>query len=115
MLDLDESPRVTPPLPFPTALAPREDVWSKAHLPGQARTLCFTILAEADADILSRLLGYFAQLQLVPQWLESSRQGDELLLRVRQDGLTLHRAEVIAQKMRSLVSVFSVDVQPAAS
>ncbi|MDU9411663.1 hypothetical protein [Pseudomonas sp. zfem005] len=115
MLDLEESPRVTLPPPFTAALASRVDVWSKAQLPGQARTLSFTILAEADADILSRLLGYFAQLQLVPQWLESSRQGDELLLRVRQDGLTLHRAEVIAQKMRSLVSVFSVDVQPAAS
>lgn len=115
MLDLEESPCVTLPPPFPTALAPREDVWNPAHLPGQARTLSFTILAEADADILSRLLAYFAQLQLVPQWLESSRQGDELLLRLRQDGLTLHRAEVIAQKMRSLVSVFSVDVQPAAS
>lgn len=115
MLDLEESPRITLPPPFPATLASREDVWSKAHLPGQARTLCFTILAEADADILSRLLGYFAQLQLVPQWLESSRQGDDLLLRLRQDGLTLHRAEVIAQKMRSLVSVFSVDVQPAAS
>jgi hypothetical protein len=71
----------------------------------------FAIVAEAEADVLGRLLGFFAQLQLVPRWLEVNRLGDNLLVQLRQPGLTPHRAEVIAQKMRSQVCVFSVEVE----
>jgi hypothetical protein len=39
--------------------------------------------------------------------------GNDLLVQLRQPGLTPHRAEVIAQKMRSQVSVFSVELERA--
>ncbi|MNG40501.1 hypothetical protein D3C84_1291040 [compost metagenome] len=46
----------------------------------------------------------------MPRWLEVNRLGDNLLVQLRQPGLTPHRAEVIAQKMRSQVCVSSVEV-----
>ena len=94
-------------LSLQTATAPREDHWHPRTTQLQACEMQFAIIAEAEADILGRLLGFFAQLQLVPHWLEVNRLGDNLLVQLRQPGLTPHRAEVIAQKMRSLVSVFS--------
>lgn len=94
-----------------TAPVTREDHWHPRAAQHQAGEMQFAILAEAEADILGRLLAFFAQLQLVPRWLEVNQLGDNLLVQLRQPGLTPHRAEVIAQKMRSLVSVFSVDLE----
>lgn len=94
----------------PTPL-PREDHWHPHTARLQACEMQFAILAEAEADVLGRLLGFFAQLQLVPRWLEVNRLGDNLLVQLRQPGLTPHRAEVVARKMRSQVGVFSVEVE----
>ncbi len=91
----------------------RDDHWHPRTAQLQACEMQFAIIAEAEADILGRLLAFFAQLQLVPRWLEVNRVGDDLLVQLRQPGLTPHRAEVIAQKMRSLVSVFSVELEKA--
>ncbi|AYF89551.1 hypothetical protein SA496_24810 [Pseudomonas sp. JS3066] len=101
-------------LSLQSAPVAREDHWHPHTAQLQAREMQFAILAEAEADILGRLLAFFAQLQLVPHWLEVNRLGDNLLVQLRQPGLTPHRAEVIAQKMRSLVSVFSVELEPFA-
>ncbi|BAN51160.1 hypothetical protein [Metapseudomonas resinovorans] len=97
-------------LSLPTAPASRADHWHPRTAQLQACDMQFAIVAEAEADILGRLLAFFAQLQLVPHWLEVNRLGDDLLVQLRQPGLTPHRAEVIAQKMRSLVSVSSVEL-----
>jgi hypothetical protein len=107
MLSLQESPRA----PNPALASPREDHWHPHAAPRQMREVRFTIRAEVEPEILSRLLGYFAQLQLVPRWLEATQQGDTLQLQLLQPDLTTHRAEVIAQKMRSLVSVSTVDLE----
>lgn len=96
--------------PAPTL---RDDHWHPHAARQQAHEMQFAILAEAEADVLGRLLGFFAQLQLVPRWLEVHQLGDNLLVQLRQPGLTPHRAEVIAQKMRSLVSVASVELEHA--
>lgn len=98
-------------LSLQTAPLPREDHWHPRAVQFQACEMSFAILAEAEADILGRLLAFFSQLQLVPRWLEVNQLGDNLLVQLRQPGLTPHRAEVIAQKMRSLVSVFSVELE----
>ncbi|WP_342243363.1 hypothetical protein [Pseudomonas sp. OTU5201] len=100
-------------LSLQTAPALREDHWHPRTAKLHAGEMQFAILAEAEADILGRLLAFFAQLQLVPRWLEVNQLGDNLLVQLRQPGLTPHRAEVIAQKMRSLVSVFSVELEQA--
>ncbi|MBT8765829.1 hypothetical protein [Metapseudomonas boanensis] len=107
MLSLQEPART----PSPVLASLREDHWHPRTTTLQAREVRFTILAESEPDILSRLLGYFAQLQLVPRWLEATQQGDTLRLQLLQQGLTPHRAEVIAQKMRSLVSVDAVTLE----
>lgn len=98
-------------LSLQSAPATREDHWHPRTTQLQACEMQFAILAEAEADILGRLLAFFAQLQLVPRWLEVNQLGDNLLVQLRQPGLTPHRAEVIAQKMRSLVSVFTVELE----
>ncbi|MHC5347586.1 hypothetical protein [Metapseudomonas furukawaii] len=91
----------------------RDDHWHPGRALHEACEMQFAILAEAEADVLGRLLAYFAQLQLVPRWLEVNRVGNDLLVQLRQPGLTPHRAEVIARKMRSQVSVFSVELERA--
>ncbi|WP_044873118.1 hypothetical protein [Pseudomonas sp. LFM046] len=93
----------------------REDHWHPRNVQLKACEMQFAIVAEADADVLGRLLAFFAQLQLVPRWLEVNRLGDDLLVQLRQPGLTPHRAQVIAEKMRSLVSVSSVELEPSAA
>ncbi|MFC5694310.1 hypothetical protein ACFPU0_01905 [Pseudomonas sp. GCM10022186] len=98
-------------LSLQTAPVARDDHWHPRTTQLQACEMQFAILAEAEADILGRLLAFFAQLQLVPRWLQVNRLGDDLLVQLRQPGLTPHRAEVIAQKMRSLVSVSSVELE----
>jgi hypothetical protein len=88
----------------------RDDPWAASQI---ARTVEFAIRADAEADSLCRLLGFFAQLSLVPQRVEVTRGDEGLQLTLRQDGITAHRAEVVAQKMRSLVCVAEVDWRPA--
>ncbi|AOE88030.1 hypothetical protein [Pseudomonas sp. TCU-HL1] len=100
-------------LSLQTAPATRDDHWHPRTTQLQSREMQFAILAEAEADILGRLLAFFAQLHLVPRWLEVNQLDDTLLVQLRQPGLTPHRAEVIARKMRSLVSVFSVELEHA--
>lgn len=94
-------PDVTP-LPTPQ---PRRDPWQDR--PGQ--TIEYRLRTEAEADVLCRLLGLFAQLQLLPQQMEVQRQGNDLLVALQLQGLSLHRAGVLAQKLRGLVCVWQVD------
>ena len=57
------------------------------------------------------LLGLFAQLQLLPDALHMQRLQDDLHISLRLSGLSLHRAGVLAQKLRSLVCVWEVTWQ----
>ncbi|WP_447749630.1 hypothetical protein [Pseudomonas nicosulfuronedens] len=70
----------------------------------------YLIRAEIDADILCRLLNQFALQGHVPAEVESSRQEDSLDIALRVNTLPRYRVEVIAQRMRSMVSVCSVDL-----
>ncbi|MGH8432942.1 MAG: hypothetical protein ACRERX_00320 [Pseudomonas sp.] len=89
----------------------RVDVWAT----NSARTqVQYRILAEAEPDILCRLLGYFAQQLLIPQQVSAQQLHEEILIEVQQADISLHRAEVIAQKMRSLTSVCSVELKHVA-
>jgi hypothetical protein len=77
----------------------------------------YLIRAEIDADILCRLLNQFALQGHVPAEVESSRREDWMDIALRVNTLPRYRAEVIAQRMRGMVSVCSVDlhVQGAAT
>ena len=88
----------------------RADVWSisNAHCRVQ-----YQLLAEAEPDLLCRALNLFALQLLTPQQVNVQRQGDLLNIGIVVDGLSWHRAQVIAEKLRNLISVCSVDLQEA--
>jgi|GEM_PF-308379 len=89
----------------------RTDVWSANNAQCCVR---YQILVEAEPDSLCRLLNLFAMQYLIPQQVSVLRQDDLLMVDVQIDQLTWHRAQVIGEKMRSLISVCSVEVEQAA-
>jgi hypothetical protein len=69
--------------------------------------------AEAEPDLLCRALNLFALQLLTPEQVSAQRQDDWLTIEVVIDGLSWHRAQVIAEKLRNLISVCSVELQEA--
>jgi len=90
--------------------APRADVWkvNNAH-----RCARYQLLAEAEPDLLVRVLNLFALQFLTPQQVHVERLDDLLSIDIVIDGLSWHRAQVIAEKLRNLISVCSVNLQDA--
>jgi hypothetical protein len=87
----------------------RPDVWSVSNAQCRSR---FQILAEAEPDLICRVLNLFAMQYLIPQQVSVLQQEGMLMIDVEVDGMTWHRAQVIGEKMRSLVNVCSVDLEP---
>ena len=90
----------------------RADVWNVNNAHCRVR---YQLFAEAEPDLLCRVLNHFALQFLVPQQVNVLQQDDLLSIDVVLDGLSWHRAQVIAEKLRNLISVCSVDLQPADS
>ena len=90
----------------------RVDAWAVDSAHCQAH---YQIVAEAEPDVLCRVLNYFALQFLTPQQVIVNRQEDLLTLDIVIDGLSWHRAEVLAEKLRNLISVCSVQLQLADS
>ena len=90
----------------------RADVWNvnTAHCRVQ-----YQLLAEAEPDLLCRALNLFALQFLTPEQVNVQRLDDLLSVDIVIDGLSWHRAEVIAEKLRNLISVCSVNLQSADS
>ena len=90
----------------------RPDVWNvhTAHC-----RVHYQLLAEAEPDLLCRALNLFALQCLTPHQVNVQRSDDLLSMHIVIDGLSWHRAEVIAEKLRNLISVCSVDLQNADS
>ncbi|WLH35437.1 hypothetical protein PSH79_26610 [Pseudomonas sp. FP2196] len=88
----------------------RVDVWnvSNPHCLAQ-----YQILAEAEPDVLVRVLNLFALQFLTPEQVNVQRMDDLLSIDLVMSGLSWHRAEVIAEKLRNLISVCSVNLQSA--
>ena len=86
---------------------PRTDAWaaSTAH-----STVHYRLQADAEPDSLCRVLNLFALQFLTPQSVHVSQQEDWLDIEVGIGGLSWHRAEVIAQKLRNLVCVGEVSL-----
>ena len=87
----------------------RPDVWAGNAAPCP---VIFQIQAEADADVLCRVLNLFALQQLIPQQVEVVRDGDTLSIEIRSHEQSWHRARIIGEKLRNLISVFDVQLQP---
>jgi hypothetical protein len=90
--------------------APRADVWNVNNVHCCAR---YQLLAEAEPDLLVRVLNLFALQFLTPVQVNAERLDDLLSIDITIDGLSWHRAQVIAEKLRNLISVCSVDLQNA--
>ncbi|WP_433768420.1 hypothetical protein [Pseudomonas putida] len=88
----------------------RVDVWNASNAHCRVR---YQMLADAEPDLLCRALNLFALQFLTPQHVNVQRQADSLSIEVVIDGLSWHRAQVIAQKLRNLISVCSVELQAA--
>ncbi|MCU1749710.1 hypothetical protein [Pseudomonas sp. 6D_7.1_Bac1] len=101
-----------PPLEAVRNTPTRADVWnvSNAHC-----RVHYQLLAEAEPDVLCRALNLFALQFLVPQQVNVLRRDDLLSIDIVMDGLSWHRAQVIAEKLRNLISVCSVELQAADS
>lgn len=85
----------------------RNDVWaaSNAH-----SDVCYQLQVEAEPDSLCRLLNLFALQFLVPHRLKVEQEDDLLNVEIGISGLSWHRAELIAQKMRNLICVTEVQL-----
>ncbi|MBK4989482.1 MULTISPECIES: hypothetical protein [unclassified Pseudomonas] len=86
---------------------PRTDAWaaSNAH-----STVSYQLQAEAEPDSLCRVLNLFALQFLTPHSVHVSQHADWLAIEIGIAGLSWHRAEVIAQKLRNLVCVADVNL-----
>lgn len=96
-----------PAFALPTNLV---DTLERLAPPEAAVDARYLIRTEVDADILCRLLNQFALQGQVAAEVSALRQEDYLRVMLRLDTLPRHRAEVIAQRMRSMVAVCSVDL-----
>ena len=90
----------------------RVDAWAVTSVHCQAH---YRIVAEAEPDVLCRVLNYFALQFLTPRQVMVNREGDLLNIDIMMDGLSWHRAQVIGEKIRNLISVCSLELQPVES
>ena len=86
----------------------RADVWNVSNVHCLAQ---YQILAEAEPDLLVRVLNLFALQFLTPEQVNVQRMDDLLSIDLVMGGLSWHRAQVIAEKLRNLISVCSVNLQ----
>ncbi|BCX71121.1 hypothetical protein [Pseudomonas izuensis] len=97
-------------MPHLQAVNTRADVWNVNNIHCRVQ---YQLLAEAEPDLLCRALNLFALQFLTPEQVHVQRQDDLLAIEIVIDGLSWHRAQVIAEKLRNLISVCSVDLQGA--
>lgn len=90
----------------------RVDAWAVNSVHCQAH---YRIVAEAEPDLLCRVLNYFALQFLTPRQVMVNREEDLLNIDIVMDGLSWHRAQVIGEKLRNLISVCSLELQPVES
>lgn len=95
-----------------TSPATRIDTWAVSNAHCQAH---YQIVAEAEPDVLCRVLNYFALQLLVPRQVNLQREDDLLNIDIVMDGLSWHRAQVIGEKLRNLISVCSLELRPTES
>ena len=73
----------------------------------------YQLQVEPDSDSLCRILNLFALQCLLPHGVQMRQQADLLLVEIAIDGLSWHRAQLIAQKMRNLICVCEVVMRTA--
>ncbi|WP_160287053.1 hypothetical protein [Pseudomonas knackmussii] len=94
---------------FGAAPEERPDGWT-CRPADATREALFVIRAEAEADVLCKLLNLFALQGWLPSEVHAVKEQDWLRIELRVPGLPAKRAEVLAERMRSMVSVAEVQV-----
>ena len=92
---------------MPMTPRPRTDAWAAGNADSTVR---YQRQAEAEPDSLCRVLNLFALQLLTPHSVHVSQHADWLAIEIGIAGLSWHRAEVIAQKLRNLVCVADVNL-----
>lgn len=60
----------------------------------------FEIVARIDPQTVARLINYFAQRALTPRHVQATQVEGMMRVAIEQDGLSVHEAGIIADKMR---------------
>lgn len=77
-----------------------------------ASAACFTIVADADSSVLSRVVEYFVILDILPDSVRSRRYIDgHLEISVKVRGMNEPRIDLVANKLRQIVTVHRVSVE----
>ena len=71
---------------------------------------CFQIDAHADPSVLPRVINYFTQIGVVPHEVRVDLVEDGLAIFLAQAGLEARQARIIAEKMRSVPLIRSVEL-----
>lgn len=82
-------------------------LWPKAQKEGLGKAQ-FKVSGDASSQLLMRIFGLLAQQDLLPQHATVHHLGGVLEVRMKAVLLSRHRAEVIAEKMRSMVETHQV-------
>lgn len=77
-----------------------------------ASSACFTVVADADPSVLSRVVEYFVVLDITPDSVRSRRYVDgHLEITVKARGMNEPRIDLMANKLRQIVAVRHVSVE----
>ena len=84
-------------------------LWPKAQKEGLGKAQ-FKVSGDASSQLLMRIFGLLAQQDLLPEHATAHHRDGVLEVRMNTVLLSRHRAEVIAEKMRSMVETHQVQV-----
>ena len=88
----------------------RPNVWETSCADTETLSI-FHIEGMADPDLLCRVLNLFAVQSFTPERVRADREDHKIRLLLTFPGLSQHRASVIAEKLRSLVTVLAVRLE----
>jgi hypothetical protein len=73
---------------------------------------CFTVVADADTAVLSRVVEYFVVLDILPDFVKLRRYaGGRVEISVKVRGLDEARLSLVAHKLRQIVAVNQVSLE----
>lgn len=79
-----------------------------------SKMVSFKVIADADPQILPRILGAFARFGHIPAQCHARLDGSQVFVEVRQDGMAAQTADRIADRMRSWVGIEHVELSGSA-
>jgi hypothetical protein len=77
--------------------------------------VCFFVEAEAQAGLLCRLIGFFAQLDLPAPAMRVDVSGEWMAIEARLADFGENLVPVVAHKMAGLAGVRAVDIHPVSA